>query len=228
MCFISTTVILNVYDPVLYHIVLFPVSMAVRRQNMSRYAWWQLEQHSPLNKFTTLDDINIPSLSARHGGSLLNRFTILDDINIPSLSARHGGSLLNHFTILDDINIPSLSARHGGSLLNHFTLLDDINIHSLSARHGVSLLNHFTILDDINIPSPSARHGCSLPLGRRPRPQSGRLRALLRSRSVVESPDAPLSGSDFRHQHAALSVRGGRHVQHTHGLGLHHAFDDIR
>lgn len=100
---------------------------------------------------TSLQSVDLPSLTTVSDGKLFQNCTSLQSVNLPSLTDIIKNDTFNGCTSLQSLNLPSLTTISGSYTFNNCTSLKTINFQSLNNNFGNDTFNKCTKLIDIRI-----------------------------------------------------------------------------
>lgn len=117
---------------------------------------FDIKQISGSNTFydcTSLQSVDLPSLTTISGSQVFYRCTSLQSINLPSLTTISGYGTFMECTSLQSVNLPSLKTISHSSVFNNCTSLQSIVLPSLISTIGNLVFSSCKSLQSIDLPS---------------------------------------------------------------------------
>ena len=117
---------------------------------------FDIRQISGSNTFyqcTSLQSVNLPSLTTISGGNDFYGCTSLQSVDLPSLTTISGDSAFLGCTSLQSVDLPSLTTISGSYAFQNCTSLQSIDLPFLTTISGGSSFYKCTSLKSVNLPS---------------------------------------------------------------------------
>ena len=102
---------------------------------------------------TSLQSLNLPSLTTISGGSVFHSCSSMQSINLPSLTTISGNYAFHNCSSLQSVDLPSLTMISESYSFQSCTSLQSIDLPSLTTISGNSAFNNCTSLQSINFQS---------------------------------------------------------------------------
>ena len=117
---------------------------------------FDIKQISGANAFsscTSLQSVNLPSLTTISGGFAFEGCTSLQSVDLQSLTTIISGKLFQECTSLQSVNLPSLTVIIKNDIFYGCTSLQSLNLPSLTTISGNYIFSGCTSLQYIDLPS---------------------------------------------------------------------------
>lgn len=119
----------------------------------------QISGNSAFYGCTSLQSVNLPSLTTISGSNAFDRCTSLQSIDLPSLTEIRSAGAFQSCISLQSIYLPSIMTIEGNSIFSNCVSLKSVNFPSLKTINGDNFFQSCTSLQSLDLPSITTIRG---------------------------------------------------------------------